>query len=84
MGLKNIEHIPILPPVNLGAVPFDAASIVDVPLTDFQRDILLLGAKRMAELIPGALADVAAELLTHGHAANIIGAMASAEKRLRG
>jgi len=73
-----------LPPINLGAAAFDAASIVDVPLTDFQRDILLLGDKRMAELIPEALVDVAAELLTRGHAGNIIGAMSDAEKRMRG
>jgi phospholipase C len=76
--------IPTLPSINLGTVPFDATTIVDVPLTDYQRDLLLLGAKRMAELIPTALIDVAAELLTHGHAANIIGAMSDAERRQRG
>jgi len=77
--------VPQLPPVNTGSTTFDAATIAEVPLTDFQRQSLILGATRMAAILPDAIVHAAAALLeTHAHAQPVIAAMAAAEKRMRG
>lgn len=78
------SDVPQLPPVNTGTT-FDASTVANLPLTDFQRASIRLGLRRMASLAPEAIVDLADALLTtHDHAQPLIQAMHDAEKRMRG